>query len=153
MPTSACVIIAITAVAVIGIILFAWRFLTPRETSETPPPPRVYEITLYSGGEVAKSFRSEQVSSGDAKGYARVQGNTEYSIFGGSFVIEPVDSKKTTVRTAETKYVVTLYSGNKAVREWYAKQISSGAGKIYIKPEGATEYTIIGGTFIAEPLN
>ena len=90
--------------------------------------------------------------AGDAKGYAVAEGHTEWSTFGGSFVVEPKGSAKTATRTPASKYKVTLFSGNKVVREWFAPQTSSGTGKIYVMPEGADDWTIIGGTFLVEPL-
>jgi len=151
LPIPAVVLIAIASLCLIVAIV---KVLRPkRERVEAaPPPPRQYEVTLYSGGEAVKSFYSAQISSGDAKGYAVAEGHTEWSTFGGSFVVEPKGSAKTATRTPASKYKVTLFSGNKAVREWFAPQTSSGTGKIYVMPEGADDWTIIGGTFLVEPL-
>ncbi len=138
----------IVAIAVVVYLLTRRR--QPVEEAP-PPPPREYEVTLYSGGEVAKTFTSSRISTGDGKGYAVELGNVEYSIFGGNYVIEPKGSAKNPLRTPGSKYVVRLYSGGKAVREWYAVRTSTGNGKVYVLPEGADEYTIIGGTYLVEP--
>ncbi len=146
------VLIAIGA-GVIAIAIIVFLITRRRQPVEAapPPPPKEYEVTLYSGGQVAKTFTSTRISTGDGKGYAVELGNNEYSIFGGNYVIEPKGSAKNPLRTPGSKYVVRLYSGGISVRTWYAVRTSTGNGKVYVLPEGADEYTIIGGTYLVEP--
>ena len=51
-------------------------------------------------------------------------------------------------------HIVTLLTriNASAEREWYATQVSTSKSGVYVLPEGATDYTVVGGTFLVEPL-
>ena len=50
------------------------------------------------------------------------------------------------------KLKVTVFSGDKIVRVWYATEGASNGGIGYFKTPGATNWTYVGGTYVVEPL-
>lgn len=145
------------ALAVIIIVLAVALYTTLRVRTEgdgeqkTKAPPLKYRVTIFDSGEQTKSFLASQVSSAEGRGFARQPGHKDWSLFSGTYVIEPEKSDTETPRTSACKWHVQLFCGNKVVREWYATRVSSGEAKLFVLPEGATEWTIVGGTFFAEP--
>lgn len=150
------VLIAIVAgvIAIIAIVAFIARPRGAKEQAPPPPPPVRYKATLYNNGEVVRTMRATYASASESGCYVVAEGEPEhkYTIMGGCFVIESVEAPVNTPRTPASKYKVTLYDGGQVIREWYAAYASASKSGLYLQTEGATDYTIIGGTFLVEPL-
>jgi hypothetical protein len=138
--------------AIIGIVALIAR---PRRTGEQappPPPPVRYTATLYNNGEVVKTIRAISGSPSESGLYVHAEGDQHYTVMGGCFILEPIGAAATTPRTANSKYKVTLFEAGNIIREWYVTQASPSKSGLYLLPEDAKEYTVIGGTFLMEPL-
>ena len=142
---------AIAAVIVLIVVIVNNRKPSVEE-APTPPPPVTHKVTLYNNGEIVKTIRATYAYASEGGGYACAEGDQQYTMFGGCYVIEPIDSSSTAPRVAESKYKVTLYDGGKVVREWYANYAYGSKGGAYLQSDGATHYTMIGGTFLVEPI-
>jgi len=148
------VLIAIAAgiLAIIGIVALIARPRKSGETAPPPPPPLRYKATLYNNGDVVRTFRATQGSPSESGLYVLAEGDQQYTVMGGCFVLEPIDAPATAPRTPASKYKVTLYDAGNIIREWYATQSSPSKSGLYLLPGGAKDYTVIGGTFLVEPL-
>ncbi len=154
MSGCAIAVIAVAAVAVIALVVIIVNSRKPtREEAPPPPPPVTRKVTLYNNGSPIASLRATTAYSSESGGYAYVEGNPEhYTIFGGTFVIEPIDAPDTAPRQPDSKFKVTLYDGGGVIREWYALSAYSSKSGAYLYTKEGEEYTCLGGTFLVEPL-
>lgn len=153
MPDPTLLAIAASILAIIGIVaLLVVRRGKNTDEAPTPPPPVRYKVALYNNGEVVRSIRAVYASPSESGLYVQAEGDQNYTILGGCFVMEPIDAPATAPRTPASKYKVTLYDAGKIIREWYATYTSPSKSGLYLQPEGATDYTVIGGTFLVEPI-
>ena len=113
-------------------------------------PAQQFQVTLYQAGQVSASFRDSQPVLQIAD---RIE-DENYGVADFGFSIEPAGSPRATgsVPTAATTVKVTLYSGGKAVRTWYAEATQEEYGKAFLQMPGSAYCTIVGGTFTIEPV-
>lgn len=138
--------------AIIGIVALIARPRRNVEQAPPPPPPVRYKATLYNNGVPVRTFRGLSGSPSESGLYVHVEGDQHYTVMGGCFILEPIDAATASPRTPKSKYKVTLYDAGNIIREWYVEQASPSKSGLYLLPEGAKEYTIVGGTFLMEPL-
>lgn len=117
-----------------------------------PPPPARSTITVYSNGEAVKTFIATNAGANQGTGYGIAEGATVYTYVGGTFAVEPLNNPSGAERTADAKLKVTIFSGDKAVRVWYATEGASNSGIGYFKTPGGSNWTYVGGTYVVEPL-
>lgn len=145
----------ITLLGGLVVLGLAALFLRPRRQGEEaapPPPPVRYKATLYNNGAPVRTLRALSGTPSDSGLYVHVEGDQNYTVMGGCFILEPIGAAETAPRTPQSKYKATLYDAGNIIREWYVVQATPSKSGLYLLPEGATEYTVIGGTFLLEPL-
>ena len=111
-------------------------------------PSQQFQVTLYKAGQVSGSYRDHQPELQIAD---RIE-DENYGVQDFGFSIEPAGSPSSATPTAATRVKVTLYSGGKAVRTWYAEQAQEEYGKAFLQTPGAAYCTIVGGNFTVEPV-
>jgi len=144
--------IIVGILAIIGIVALIARPRNRGEQAPPPPPPVRYNATLYNNGEPVRTVKALSGSPSESGLYVHVEGDQHYTVMGGCFILEPVGAAATSPRTPQSKYKVTLYDAGKVIPEWYVVNASPSKSGLYLQPEGAGEYTVIGGTFLMEPL-
>ncbi len=144
-------IAAAIAVVIVLIVVIVNRKPAVEE-APPPPPPVTHKVTLYNNGEIVKTIRATYAYASESGGYACADGDQQNTMFGGCFVIEPIDSGATAPRMPESKFKVTLFDGGKVVREWYANYAYASKGGAYLQAAGAEQNTMIGGCFLVEPI-
>ncbi len=121
-------------------------------------PAQQFQVTLYTA-EQQSSYIDTQQGTSDAQNYAlQIADKVEDDHLGVQdfgFVIEPRgsrsnDSNSSPAATAKVK--VTLYSGGKEVRTWYAETVAEEYGKAFVHMPGAAYFTIVSGNYKIEPL-
>jgi hypothetical protein len=145
-------IIICAVLATIGIVALIARPRRNVEQAPPPPPPVRYKATLYNNGVPVRTFRALSASASESGLHVHLEGEQLYTVMAGCYILEPVDAAPTAPRTPHSKYKATLYDAGNIIREWYVVQASPAKSGLYLLPEGAKEYTVIGGTFLLEPL-
>lgn len=145
--------IAAASVAVIIVIVVIGKSRKPAADEAPPaPPPITHKVTLFNNGEVVKAIRATHAYASEGGGLAYGEGDQQYTMFGGCYVVERIDSPATAPRVPESKFRVTLYDGGKIVREWYASSAYGIKGGALLYATGTKHYTMIGGTYLVEPI-
>lgn len=140
---------AIMAVIVVVVLCSSGK---KSNSLQTPPPP-VYKVTHYSGETAVGTYETQRYTTGDGRLYIVQNGHNDYSIISGTYVLERLHETASDQDVAEGKrYRVTLYTDGKALRQWTTSRYTTGHGRLYIVPLGMSEYTIISGTYIIEPV-
>ncbi len=115
-------------------------------------------VTFYSGGVEIGHWESDRYTSGDGKLYFYQSGNSEPYVLSGTYVLEPKppaapDPDAEADLQARARHKVSLYSDGVLVRTFYVQRYSSGDGKLYLYPEVGRPATVLGGTFVVEPVS
>ncbi|MCC7531846.1 MAG: hypothetical protein IT342_25305 [Candidatus Melainabacteria bacterium] len=123
-------------------------------------PPQQFQVSVYQAGAQVKSFRDTKDNTSPTSNYelqlAESIEDTYSPADGFSFAIEPtgIPSNVSAVHpTATTKVKVTLSSGGKAVRVWYAEQFSEQYGNVYLQTPGARYCVIVNGEVTVESVD
>lgn len=137
-----CLSIAVVAAALMAGCVHAPAWLRPAQQ---------FQVTLYRAGQVSASYHDSQPELQIAD---RIE-DENYGVQDFGFSIEPAGQSSysgAASPTAAARVKVTLYSGGKAVRRWYAVQAQEEYGKAFLQMPDASYCTIIGGNFKVEPV-
>jgi len=120
-------------------------------------PPQQFQVSLYKAGGLVKSFHDTKDSSSPTQNYELQLADSVEDAYsptnGFSFAIEPAGNPSAATPTATTKVKVTLVSGGKTVRVWYAEQFSQQYGNVYLQTPGARYCVIVNGNVSVESVN
>lgn len=112
-------------------------------------PAQQFQVTLYKAGQKAQSFNDTKSNTSTTQNYelqlAETVEETLSDTGGDAFVIEPAGTPSSQNPTAATKVKVTVYSGNVAVRTFYAEQFDEQYGNTYLQTPGAKYCVIVHG--------
>lgn len=134
------------------------------DTADQPTAPRAavtgaasgaeFQVTYYSGGAEAGSWESDRFSASDGKLYFYVRQQPEPYVLCGSYVLEPKVDRDNPPKKDDSRirYKVSLYSDGKLVRTFLAEKYTAGDCKLHMYPPGSKQPTVVGGTFIVEPM-
>ncbi len=121
-------------------------------------PAQQFQVTLYAAGQQSSYIDTQQGTS-DAQNFAlQIADKVEDDHIGVQdfgFVIEPRGSRPNNSNSsppAAAKVKVTLNSGGKEMRTWYAEKVDEEYGKAFVHMPGAAHYTIVSGDYKVEPL-
>lgn len=120
-------------------------------------PPQQFQVSVYQAGAQVKSFRETKDNTSPTSNYelqlAEIVEDTYSPADGFSFAIEPTGIPSAVHPTATTKVKVTLSSGGRAVRVWYAEQFSEQYGNVYLQTPGARYCVIVNGSITVEAVD
>lgn len=113
-----------------------------------------FHVSYYSGGEEIGSWDSDRFSASDGKLYFYRPQQAEPYVLSGSYVLEPRADMDNPAKPDDkrVRYKVSLYSDGKLVRTFHAEKYTAGDCKLHMYPPGSKTPTVIGGTFIVEPV-
>jgi hypothetical protein len=117
-------------------------------------PPQQFQVSMYKAGQKVQSFTDTKSNTSTTQNYelqlAESVEETLSDTGGDSFVIEPAGTPSAQTPTAAAKVKVTLYSGDVAVRTWYAEQFDEQNGSTYLQTPGAKYCVIVHGKVTVE---
>lgn len=113
-----------------------------------------FHVSYYSGGQEIGSWDSDRYSASDGKLYFYRPGQPEPYVLAGSYVLEPRADMDNPAMPDDkrVRYKVSLFSDGKLVRTFYAEKYTAGDCKLHMYPPGSKTPTVIGGTFVVEPM-
>lgn len=117
-------------------------------------PAQQFQVSLYKAGQKVQSLSDTKSNASTTQNYelqlAESVEETLSDVGGDAFVIEPAGTPSAQTPTAATKVKVTLYSGDVAVRTFYAEQFDEQYGNTYLQTPGAKYCVIVHGKVTVE---